>query len=182
MSAPTRLVTADELLHMPDDGYKNELVEGRLIRMPPPGFSHGLIAARFAGALLQFVDVRRLGAVAVETGYKLARDPDTVRGPDVSFVRRERIEATGKPRGYWSGPPDLAVEVLSPDDRPSEMTRKVREYLTHGVRMVWVIEPDDRTVTVHQPHVDPVTLTREQELDGGDVVPGFRCAVSRLFD
>lgn len=182
MSAPTKLVTADELLHMPDDGYKYELVEGRLLRMPSPGFRHGVIAARLAGALLQVVEARRLGAVAVETGYTLARDPDTVRGPDVSFVCQERVERAGKPAGYWSGPPDLAVEVLSPDDRPSRVAKKIQEYLRVGVRMIWVIHPDDRTLTVYRSDVAPVTLATDQDVDGGDVVPGFRYTVSRLFD
>lgn len=182
MSAPTKLVTADELLRMPDDGYQYELVEGRLIRMPPPGFQHGVIALRIASALLRFVEDGELGVVMGEGGYKLASNPDTVRGPDASFVRRDRIETEGVPRGYWVGPPDLAVEVLSPDDRPSELRGKIQQYLRLGVRMVWVIDPDDRTLTVYRPNVAAVTLTSLHDVEGDDVVPGFRYPVARLFD
>lgn len=181
MSTHTRLVTADELLRMPDDGYKYELVEGRVIRMPPPGTRHGVLSMRLGSALCQYVDERGLGAVSSESGYKLRRDPDTVRGPDVSFIRADRISKNGIPAGYWQGPPDLVVEVLSPDDRPKHVAAKIEEYLRVGVRLVWVVDPDDRTVTVHRPHAPAVTLTVDDDLSGGDVVEGFTFPLSRLF-
>ncbi len=182
MCAATKLLTAEELLHMPDDGYKYELVDGRLIRMSPPGFDHGVIAVNVGAALKAFVTAHGLGAVAVETGYTLARDPDTVRAPDVSFVRQERIAASGRTRAYWSGPPDLAVEVLSPDDRPKEIASKIREYHRRGVRLVWLIDPGHRTVSVYRPDRAPVTLSEDHEVDGGDVIPGFRYPISKLFE
>lgn len=182
MSAPTKLVTADELARMPDDDYKYELVEGRLIRMSPTGFSHGLLAARLGTALTQFADDHGLGGVAVETGYTLARDPDTVRAPDVSFVSHDRIASARASRGYWDAPPDLAIEVLSPDDRRSEIGQKVREYLARGVRLVWVVDPDERTVTVHRPVLEPQILSTEESLEGHDVIPGFTYPLRRLFE
>lgn len=182
MSVPTKLVTAEEFAKLPDDDYRYELVEGQVIRMPPPGALHGFVSNRVAGELYHFVKERGLGTVFNECGYKLASDPDTVRGPDVSFVRAERAEATGVPRGYWQGPPDLAVEVRSPDDRKAEIAKKIQDYLRVGVRMIWFVEPDHRTVTVYRPAAAPLTLSANQELDGGDVVPGFRLPIHALFD
>src|SRR6266568_4757951 len=130
MANAARLITADELLRMPDDDYKYELVKGRLIRMPPPKYEHGRIVVGFAALLHVHAKARRLGDVLTESGCKLESNPDTVRGPDISFVRRER--ATPVPHGYLDGGPDLVVEVLSPDDRLSEAREKIDEYLGHG--------------------------------------------------
>ncbi|MBI4478327.1 MAG: Uma2 family endonuclease [Acidobacteria bacterium] len=183
MSPPTKLVTADELFRMPDNGDGYELVEGRLIPVSRPGARHSVIAMRLGGELYQFVKAHRLGTVfAQDAGFKLASDPDTVRGPDVSFVRVERLSPGDVPRSYWSGAPDLAVEIRSPNDRRGKIDRKLHDYLRAGVRMIWFIEPDRRTVTVYRPDADPVTLPADEEVDGGDVVPGFRLRISDLFD
>jgi len=178
----TRPVTADELLAMPDDGYRYELVKGELIRMAPPGSEHGEVAMNVAGPLHQYVKSNNLGIVyAAETGFKLESDPDTVRAPDVAFVRRERVEQTGRMPGYRSGAPDLAVEVLSANDRIREVEDKVAEWLAAGARMVWVVSPKLHTITVCRSLTDIVTLTEKDVLDGGDVVPGFQIEVSEIF-
>jgi Uma2 family endonuclease len=111
---------------------------------------------------------------------KLASNPDTVRAPDLSFVSRERIVVAKDPRGFWIGSPDLAVEILSPDDRPA-VREKVQEYLTHGARLVWVVDPGDRSVTVYRPGRATVRLTSDDALDGDEILSGFRCQVEALF-
>jgi Uma2 family endonuclease len=176
-------MTADELFRMPDDGYWYELVQGRLIKMSPPGALHGLVGIRLQTALDQFVRAQKLGVVfPQDTGFKLASNPDTVRAPDGAFVRRERIASTGIPIAYWPGAPDLAVEVRSPSDRRSELRHKALEYLRHGARLVWVIDPAKRDVVVFRPGAAPVTLTSDDELDGEDVVAGFRFSLRQLFE
>lgn len=182
VSDQTQLITADELMRMPDDGYRYELVEGRLIKMPPPKPRHGNVATNLY-PLHQFVRTRGLGIVFLsEVGFKLASNPDTVRAPDVAFIRQERLPATGLPDSYWPGAPDLAVEVVSPDDRMSKVRAKANEWLRYGAGLVWVIDPDDRVVIEFRPGHAPVTLTADQDLDGRDIVPGFRLRVAELFD
>lgn len=166
---------------MPDDDYRYELVEGRLIRMSPVGGLHGVLTVRLSGMLADHTRPRNLGFVVTEVGFTLAINPDTVRAPDVAFVRH-RTPNGKPPRGFWVGPPDLAVEVLSPDDRPADVSAKVTEYLTSGVQLVWVVDPDERTVTAHRPQTDPVVFDERDELDAAGVVPAFTCAVLDIFD
>ena len=180
MPRRTGAVTVDEFARLPDDDFKYELVAGVVHRMSPVGGLHGVIVARLIVALSAWAEQHHAGVVMTETGFVLATKPDTVRAPDVSFVRRERIEASGLPVSFWRGAPDLAVEVLSPDDRPRDVADKVREYLTHGVTLVWVIDPSARAVTVHS-KAAPASITHEQLVEGGDVLPGFSVPVSRLF-
>ena len=178
----TRPVTADELLAMPDDGYRYELVKGELIRMAPTGSEHGEVAMDLAGPLHQHVKRHNLGKVyAAETGFKLQSDPDTVRAPDIAFVRLERVRQMGRPKGFWPGAPDLAVEVVSPGDTVSEVEEKVAEWLEGGSRMVCVVSPKLHTVTVYRSLTDIVTLTEKDMLDGADVVPGFQMNVAEIF-
>ena len=182
MSATTQLMTAEELLKLPRGQFRYELVEGELRQMSPAGHNHGKIAARLTIALGEYVEENDLGELyAAETGFKLKTDPDTVRAPDVSFIRRERVAEVGETKGYWPGAPDLAVEVLSPDDTVSEVERKVEEWLEAGARLVWVISPKLRTVTVYRSLSDIAVLTENDTLDGEQVVPGFNCLVARLF-
>lgn len=181
MAAPNRLVTAEELERMPDDDYRYELVRGRLIRMSPVGFRHGDITGAVLALLRHHAKERRLGTVGPEIGFVLARNPDTVRAPDVAFIRRDRVPARDD-RGFFKGPPDLAVEVLSPDDRPSEIRDKTAEYLSHGTPVVAIVDPDARTVAVHRRGAAPLMLTMDDALDLDDVLPGFRCAVREIFE
>jgi len=175
-------MTADELLAMPDDGWRYELVKGELIRMAPTGDEHGEVTMELATPLHLHVKKHNLGRVyAAETGFKLESDPDTVRAPDIAFVRRERIEATGTLKGYRPGAPDLVVEVLSPSDRIGKVEGKVAQWLETGARMVWVVSPKLHTITVYRSLTDIVTLTEKDTLEGGDVVPGFSIKIAEIF-
>lgn len=164
----------------PEEG-RSELVAGTLVKEPPSGVGHGGIAAEVAALLHPFVRERGLGRVFVETGYVLASDPDTVRGPDVSFVSARRL-ATGARRGpYLVGAPDLAVEVVSPGDGWRKVTAKVAEYLAAGAQAVWGIDPRRQTVTTHLPEQPPETLGRHEVLHADPYLPGLRLDVADLF-
>ena len=182
MDATSSLVTADQLLTMPEAGERVELVAGILRPMTPASGAHGLISAQLLAALAQHVFTERLGGLFTEqTGFILRRDPDTVRCPDVAFVRADRLPPEGVGRGYLALAPDLATQVLSPTDAASDVNAKVEEYLECGVRLVWVLDPATRTVTVHDPSGALRRLREGDVLDGGSVVPGFRCPVDALF-
>ncbi len=182
MSETARLVTAEELEHYPDDDYRYELVEGRLLRVSPVGFEHGRVVVQVVSLLHRHLYGKGIGAALTEVGFKLASNPDTVRAPDIAFVRQARI-AKSTPRGFLHGPPDLVIEVLSPDDRPSEVEAKVVEYLACGAPLVLVIDPDARTVVCHRRSAAPVTFRDERDvIDLDDVVPGFRCEVREIFE
>lgn len=176
-------VTIEDLYALPDDGTRYELQGGRLLAEPLPGFRHGRIVARLAALLEVFARRRGLGVVlAADAGYALARSPDTLRGPDVSFVTRQRFEPVGDTARVFPGPPDLAVEVVSPHDRPADLHAKVADYLAAGTRLVWVVDPDSETVTVYRSLLEPRTLRGEERLAGEDVLPGFAAPVGKLFE
>ena len=182
MSTINRLMTAEDLEQLPRDGVRHELVKGELHSMPPSGFEHGVVGINLSTPLDQHAKANQLGlVVGAETGFLIAQNPDTVRGCDIGFVRRERIEAVGIPRTYWPGAPDLTVEIISPRDRVYEVDGKVQEWLEAGARLVWVVNPRQRTVTVYQPEANPVVLTTKDNLEGRDVIPGFSLPVSRIF-
>ncbi len=179
----TGLMTAEELFKMPHGNRRYELVKGELIEMSPAGGKHGVIALHLGALLDAFVRGRSLGVVcAAETGFILARNPDIVRAADVSFISKTRIPKKGQPTGYWELAPDLAVEVISPSDPASEVQSKVVEYLSAGTRLVWVIDPESRTVTMYRSLANARVLTIKDVLDGADVLPGFSVAVSELFE
>lgn len=178
----TKPVTADQLLEMPDDGHCYELVKGELRMAPPPGSEHGEVTMNLAGPLYQHVKNNNLGVVyAAETGFKLESNPDTVRAPDVAFVRIESVQQTGRLPGYRSGSPDLVVEVVSPSDRVTNVEEKVAEWLEDGARMVWVVSRKLHNVIVYRSLTNIVTLTEKDKLDGADVVPGFQIKVAEIF-
>lgn len=182
MTTANVLVTAEELFSMPDDGFRYELVRGELRKMAPAGYVHGRVAMNIATPLDQFARVHHLGIVcAAETGFKLASNPDTVRAPDVAFIRRDRVEEIGNVEGYWPGAPDLVVEVVSPSDTYSEVEEKVLEWLEAGVHMVIVANPRKRVVTVYRSLTEITVLTEADTLDGADVVPGWNLAVRDIF-
>ncbi len=144
--------TAEELLRLPDDGFRYELFRGELRQMAPAGEEHGGLAMELGWRLAQFVSTHKLGRVyAAETGFKLSSAPDTVRAPDIAFVSREKLEQHPPAKGYRQGAPDLAVKVLSPNDRPAEVAEKVYEWLYYGAQEVWVLEPEARKLTVYHP-------------------------------
>jgi len=182
-------MTAEELRQRRDDGWLYELVEGRLVRMTPVGFDHGVHEANLGTALRAYVAFHALGSVATgEPGFILSRpgEPDTVLGADVAFVRTERLPAPGSPerQGFLRLAPDLVVEIASPGQFHPEMVEKARTWLAAGVRLLWLIWPRDKQVEVWRPGSDePVaTLALTEALDGLDVIPGFTYPVSRLFE
>ena len=182
MTVSTKLMTADELLMLPDDGKRYELIEGVLNEMSPPGTTHGLTAMRAGAILFNFVHQRELGEVfAAETGFVLSMNPDTVRAPDAAFVAAERLPTGDLPAGYLRLAPDLVVEVVSPSDTASELQSKVFTWLDAGCRVVWVVYPATRSVTVYRSREDVRVLTEEDTLDGSPVFQGFSAGVHDLF-
>ncbi len=176
------LMTAEELFDLPADDYKYELVEGELIRMAPTGGEHGVLTVRIGRILDEYVEAHNLGICnGAKTGFILRRAPDIVRAPDAAFIAKARIPETGIPQTYWPFAPDLAVEVTSPSDRFGAVQTKIAEYFSAGTCLVWIVEPTTRTVYVYRSPRDVQALGEEDELGGEDVMPGFRCAVRRLF-
>lgn len=177
-----RPVTADEFHQIPDDGLRRELVDGEVRVMTPAGRPHGRVAGRIAIRLGQHVEAHDLGELYVaETGYRLASNPDTVLAPDVSFVRRERLDEMGETEGYIAGAPDLAVEVVSPSDSFADVEEKVSRWLDAGCRMVVVIHPRNRLTWVYLPGDGRIKLMEDDVLDGGDVVPGWKLVLREVF-
>lgn len=178
-------VTADEVAALESDGYRYDLLEGNLIRVSPAGFDHGHLAARIAARLVMFLDSHpELGiAVGAETGFRLARDPDTVLGPDAAVVRRDRLPPADQRRGYLELAPDLVVEIVSPSDRWATVSEKVDAYLVAGVALVWVVEPRARAVRVYTPAGAERRLRADdgEVLDAEPVLPGFRLLLTELF-
>jgi Uma2 family endonuclease len=182
MAMTTKLMTAEELERLPDDGRRYELVRGVLVEMTPAGGWHGENSSEISWHINSFVRPRGLGRVYVsETGFVLARDPDIVRAPDVAFVASDRLPPVRDREGYLPLAPDLAVEVVSPYDRQSDVTDKLLEYLDAGTRLIWVVEPRRRTVTVWTPDRTARILAESDELDGGEVLPGFRLSIAEIF-
>ena len=182
MSTITQLLTADDLWRLPDDGMRHELVQGELRTMAPGGSEHGAINMDLAGLLWNFVRKHKLGRIfSADTGFVLASNPDTVRAPDVAFVSAARLAALGMPQKFWPGAPDLAVETISPSDTLQAVEEKVDEWLAAGTALVWIINPKRKRVTVYRAPRSVTILTADDELDGQDVVPGFKCRVADLF-
>jgi Uma2 family endonuclease len=180
MPSEDKISTAEQLLAARNLG-RCELVRGQLVLMPYVGVEHGCIAARIGAVLFEFVERHSLGVtVAGGTGFQIAHDPDTVRAPDVAFVRADR--ATAAPlRGFFQGPPDLAVEVLSPDDRAGEVLAKVKDWLDAGCRRVWVADPRTRTVTIYRNLSEATILSESDTLRDDDLLPGFQLPVADVF-
>ena len=177
----TQLLTADELLRL-GVGVRGELIRGVLCETMPTGREHGEIVMVLGARLVVFVEERGLGRVAgSDIGVLLERDPDTVREPDIAFFSTERAPPGERVTGYAETPPDLVVEVASPSDRRTAVDDKARMWLGHGVRLVWVVHPDTRTVDVHRSGGPAVTLGGSDALDGGDVLPGFACGLGAIF-
>ena len=180
MAVQDRLYTAEDLLNLPHDAMRYELVEGHLIEMSPSGKVHGLITNIIAYLLTGHVLSHKLGRVyGAETGFKLAENPDTVYGIDVAFVSKGRIEP-GK-EGYFIGAPDLAVEVYSPGNRKTEMQTKIEDCFQAGSRMIWVVYPKSQTIYVYRAENDVRILHKSETLDGGDVIPGFSLKIADIF-
>ena len=180
MATVPQFLTDADLLAVPRDGRKYEFVDGA-IRVSPAGFRHGVVSVRLTRRIDTFVSAAQLGYVLESsTGYRLPGG--NVRSPDVSFVRLERLPSNELPVGFAEFAPDLAVEVLSPEDRQREILDKVGEYLAAGVALVWVIDPEKRSAAVFRSLTDVRHIGHDGELDGEDVVPGFRCRLAELVE
>jgi len=185
-SAPpttSALLTAEEFARRPDPGHPEELVQGRVVAMPPPGFQHGRVCAKAVRLLGNHAEDRDLGhVVSNDAGVITERGPDSVRGPDISFYRYERLPKEARPEGYPGVPPDLVLEVLSPDDRWPKVLAKVLEYLGAGVAVVGVIDPDRRTLHLYEGEQPVRILAQTDELTLPALLGDFRVAVGRFLD
>lgn len=174
-TAPSpRLMTAEELLALPDDGKQYELVQGELVEVSPSAIVPTIVALNLAARIWNYLRRRKIGICGIaDGGFVLQRGPDTVRAPDVWFVRSERIPEAGLPASFWPGTPDLAVEVLSPTDRFAAVLRKAQDYIAAGTLLVWVIDPAGTSAAVFAPGQPALLLGEHGTLDGGDLLPGF---------
>lgn len=175
------LMTAEDLLTLDLPNKSTELVRGRLIVREPPSTYHGRVQSTLNVLVGSYVLRHQLGAVfGQDTGFKIASEPDTVRAPDLAFVKRDRVAQIG-PRGYAALAPDLVAEILSPDDRPGEVLKKVGEWLDAGVNLVWVIDPDRRVASVYRSDGSVTAVAADGDLDGENVLPAFLCRLSEVF-
>jgi len=180
MTIAESITTADQLFHASDLG-RCELLRGELIMMSPAGSKHGMIALRIGRLLSNFVEPRGLGIILVaETGFRVGSNPDTVLAPDAAFIARERL-GENLPDGYFPGAPDLAVEVLLPNDRAGEVFHKVQDWLGAGSAAVWVVDPKTQTVTIYGADRRAAMLTSSEAIPGGDLLPGFSASVAEIF-
>lgn len=176
---PARLMTAEELLRLPDDDRRRELVRGELRTLMPPSSEHGDLALHLGSLLRSFVTSRKLGRAMTESGFKLAGDPDTVRGPDLSVVLFPRAAQIGP--GFFPGSPDLAIEIVSPSDTYDEVHDKIDDYLSLGTHEVWVVRIKQRSIAIHRKGA-PIQLFKQGEtLGSSEVLPGFSLPISDLF-
>jgi Uma2 family endonuclease len=176
------LMTAEDLMANPVPDKCTELVAGRLVVREPPGYRHGDVAARLLIAIGTYAMTHQLGRVlAAESGFTLFRNPDTVRAPDVAFIRAERVPA--KPMStYPEFAPDLAVEVLSPSDRPGQVLAKVGDWLDAGTRLVWIVNPQKRLARAYRPDGSESVLSVDDAMDGEEVLPGLSIPVAAMID
>lgn len=181
MGAISRLVTASELLEMSDEGDgRLELIEGELFEMPPPSEEHEDVAGNAFSLLCEYVRPRRLGKVHLAPGFIIRTDPDTVRAPDVAFTRGR--DFSERSRGYHRKVPDLVLEIVSTHDRHSEVQRKALMWLAAGASRVWVLDPPSRTITVYRSGQALTLLRDTDDIEGGDLIPGFRARVGDFFE
>jgi Uma2 family endonuclease len=174
------LMTAEELLKANIPNKRTELVRGRLVVREPAGWRHGAVTMNLTIRLGQHVDLTGAGQLlAAETGFTLARNPDTVRAPDIAFVRRERLPADTV--AFADLAPDLVVEVLSPDDRPGETLAKIGDWLEAGAQRVWVIDPERRIARIYRQDGTETLIEATGSLQGEDVLPGFSCSLASIL-
>ena len=181
MTIERKLITADELLLMPDEGRRYELIRGVLVELMPAGIPHGIVLIRIAHLLFAWVEAHGNYGVVLggDVGFWLERDPDTVRAPDVAWIAPGRLPDDAQ--GFGSLAPDLAVEVKSPSNSRRELAEKASMWLNFGSREVWVADPETATIIVHRPGAGPTTLGEDDTLDGGDLLPGFTAPVGYFF-
>ena len=182
MATTTPSMAVEELLGLPSDGSRRELHAGELITMAPAGLDHGGYSFEIALRIGQFVREHRLGrVVGTDVGFLLQEHPDTLFAPDVAFIRAERLPFIQKRSGYCIGPPDLAVEVVSPNDRIKAVHAKAEKYLEFGTVEVWVVNPRQRSIVIFAKGQDPVTLNEHDVMQDRSLLLGFHCLVSDLI-
>ena len=178
-----KLLTAEDLLELHSKGVKGELIRGVLAETVSAGVEHGKTTAKFTIKIGIFVEPRKLGTIVTsDSGVLVGRNPDVVREPDVAFTSVERMPLDTRIRGYSEVPPDLVIEVASPGDSVRALYDKAHMWLGHGVRLVWVADPDTRTVDVYRQDGPIITMTEDDTLDGDPVLPGFTLPVQEVFD
>jgi Uma2 family endonuclease len=182
MTTAKKLLTADDLMAMPDDGKRYELIRGELIEMPPASHEHGRVAERFGRRIGNFVEDRDLGhTVATDTGIFIEHAPDTVRAPDHAFISYARMAGPPPSHGYAEVVPDLVVEVVSPNDRQPDIDAKTQMWLNAGVLLVLVAYPETREVYAHHEDGSVIRYGNSDTVVGDPVLPGFTCPVSDIF-
>ena len=178
-----RLLTADDLLRLSGEGVRGELIRGVLYETMPTGHQHGTIVTNLVILLGNFIKSRKLGSLtASDSGVWLERDPDTVREPDIAYFPAAKIPPEETVAGYAEAVPDLVVEIVSPSDSRRGLNDKALMWLSFGVRLVWVVDPERRTVDMHRASRRVATLHEADKLDGLDVLPGFSCEVRAAFE
>ena len=178
-----KLLTANDLLRLHSEGVRGELIRGALYKTVATGAQHGKIVVNVSILMGSFVKLGRLGwVIASDSGIRLEHNPDTVREPDFAYISAEKLPLDAHVPGYIEVVPDLVVEIISPNDRPVAVYDKAQMWLRFGVRLVLLVDPDVRTVTVMPQDGPAQTLTDTDILDGGDVLPGFTCPVQDIFD
>ena len=176
-------MTVEDFYALPDDGRRYELVHGEFVSEPSPGGRHGRVAAKLVQRIGAHVEAHRLGVVLTcDTGFVLHREPDTMRAPDVAFVTYERYHAFGDDTLALPGPPDIAIEVLSPSDTPAKVHAKVADYLAAGTLLVWVVDPGRRQVRSYRRLLEPQIIGESGALAADDLLPGLCLPVADLFD
>ena len=179
----TKLLTAADLLRLNGQGVKGELIRGVLCETVSAGVEHGRIAGIFITSLNIHIRPGRMGQVGgTDVGVLIQRNPDTVREPDVYYVSAERLPLDARVPGYLEAIPEIVVEIVSPSDTQREVNDKTLMWLSHGVLLVIEVYPDEKAVMLHRPGQPAVTLTGDDVLDGGDVLPGFRLPLRDIFD
>jgi Uma2 family endonuclease len=181
MATVMKLLTAEEYQELPGLD-RTELIDGVVVETMPGAEEHAAIASTIVWLLNNVVRPQRLGTVFTEAGFIIRRQPDTVRAPDVAFITADRMPASGPPRRFRDLAPDLAVEVVSPNDRPGEVLTKAREWMEAGVRLLWIVYPEQRQVVVVRSAEHREVLSADDVIDGGEVLPGFSCRVAELFE
>lgn len=174
-------MTANELLHWPEDGFRSHLMAGELKQRPFREFGPSVAVSRLGCALSSYVEENQQGCVAACAGFWLETNPDTVLAPDIGFVAKENLPNPLPKRGYFWGMPDLAVEVVSPSETMESVDEKVAKYLERGTRLIWILRPLRRRIEIHRINGESEFLTEKDTLSGEDVVPGFEIAVNRIF-
>jgi Uma2 family endonuclease len=174
-------MTIEEFEQLPDDGSRYELVDGELERMPPTGEGHGDVDRQFIWLLDSYIRPRGIEKLFVETSFVLSLERRTVRQPDIAFVQAERLSGDRDRDRSVRVVPDLVIEIVSPSDRRSAVVDKAHEYLRYGVRIVWVVDPPSRSVTIFRIDGSVEVLGNDDTIDGEDIIPGFRAMIRDIF-